>query len=86
MRIRWGISRSVVREGEIVKEGDHSAEGLSNPDRDKFIPGFCRAVARRCGSHPWISERSPLRAWVRAAAARKPGTFGGRGAVNLRAL
>jgi len=46
MRIWWGTSRSVVREGEITKEGDYSAEGHCSPDRDRLVAGFRRVVAR----------------------------------------
>jgi hypothetical protein len=41
-----GTSRSVVREGKTIKEGDHSAEGHCSPDHDRLAAGFRRAVAR----------------------------------------
>ena len=45
------------RQGEIAKEGDHSAEGHCGPDRDRIVAGFRCVVARtgrstraRCGN------------------------------------
>ena len=58
MCIWWGTSRSVVREGEITSEGDHSAEGHCSPNRDQLVAvfpfccGMGRSTCASCGNSP----------------------------------